>query len=162
MAVVPYRRQAAAEYAQQWAFSRNPRYYNFDQVGGDCTNFISQCIYAGCGIMNYKRDVGWYYNSAHDRAAAWSGVPYLYNFLTRNKGAGPFASVVSLESMMTGDVIQLGNSEGLWYHSLLVVDIAADGPLVATHTYDAYQRPLYDYVYDNARFLHIEGAREAY
>ena len=56
-----YDRTAVVEYAKKWAFSRNPKYYNFDSVGGDCTSFASQCIYAGSKKMNYKKDLGWYY-----------------------------------------------------------------------------------------------------
>ena len=41
------------EYANKWAFSRNPKYYNFDNIGGDCTSFVSQCILAGSNVMNY-------------------------------------------------------------------------------------------------------------
>ena len=48
-----YDREAAVEYANKWAYGRNPRFYDFSQLGGDCTNFASQCIYAGSGIMNY-------------------------------------------------------------------------------------------------------------
>ena len=41
-----YDRQKVIEYAKKWAYLRNPKYYNFDSVGGDCTSFASQCIYA--------------------------------------------------------------------------------------------------------------------
>ena len=37
---------AEIAYARKWAFSRNPAYYDFDDIGGDCTNFISQCLQA--------------------------------------------------------------------------------------------------------------------
>lgn len=50
-----YQREKAVEYAKKWAYRRNPKYYNYDGVGGDCTNFVSQCIYAGCKVMNYKK-----------------------------------------------------------------------------------------------------------
>lgn len=50
MRILEYDRQAAFEYAKKWAFRRNPRYYNFEKIGGDCTNFASQCIYAGAKI----------------------------------------------------------------------------------------------------------------
>lgn len=56
-----YDRRRAVEYALRWALSRNPEYYNFDNIGGDCTNFVSQCLYAGCRVMNYSGDDGWYY-----------------------------------------------------------------------------------------------------
>ena len=55
-----YNRKNVYEYAKKWAYGRNPRYYNFDPVGGDCTNFVSQCIYAGYGQMNYDKNNGWY------------------------------------------------------------------------------------------------------
>lgn len=41
-----YDRKKSIEYAKKWAYLRNPKYYNFDPVGGDCTSFASQCIYA--------------------------------------------------------------------------------------------------------------------
>lgn len=88
MRTIKYNRSAAVTYAKKWALSRNPRYYNFDGLGGDCTNFASQCVFAGSGVMNYTKDVGWYYNSPADRAAAWSGVRYLHTFLTTNRGVG--------------------------------------------------------------------------
>lgn len=54
--------------------------------GGDCTSFASQCIYAGSKVMNYNKNNGWYYNSGNDKSSSWSGVEFLYNFLTTNKG----------------------------------------------------------------------------
>ena len=48
-----YNRENAVAYAKKWAYGRNPKYYDFSDLGGDCTNFASQCIYAGSGIMNY-------------------------------------------------------------------------------------------------------------
>ena len=37
-----YDRDKVIEYAKKWAYSRNPQYYNYDGIGGDCTNFASQ------------------------------------------------------------------------------------------------------------------------
>ena len=48
-----YNRANAVAYAKKWAYGRNPKYYDFSDLGGDCTNFASQCIYAGSGVMNY-------------------------------------------------------------------------------------------------------------
>ncbi|MBP3352092.1 MAG: amidase domain-containing protein [Lachnospiraceae bacterium] len=53
MREITYNRTAAVYYARKWALGRNPAYYDFEEVGGDCTNFASQCIYAGAGVMNY-------------------------------------------------------------------------------------------------------------
>ena len=90
MQKIIYNREKAVAYAEKWALSRNPQYYDFDSLGGDCTNFISQCLYSGAGIMNYAPTFGWYYNSLNDRSPSWTSVEYLYNFITSNKSAGPF------------------------------------------------------------------------
>lgn len=63
MKQVVYNQNKAIEYARKWAYSRNPKYYNFDLIGGDCTNFVSQCIFEGCPIMNDTKDIGWYYKN---------------------------------------------------------------------------------------------------
>lgn len=154
-----YDRQAAYAYAEKWAFQRNPRFFKFDGIGGDCTNFISQCLLAGGAVMNYTKDIGWYYNSPTDRAAAWSSVAHLHNFLTRAHKRGPVASAAPLETLTIGDIIQLGNEFGKWYHTLLVTQLLGGEVYVSTHTYDAHLRPLSSYQYAQARGLHIEGIR---
>ena len=53
MELLPYRREEAEAYARYWAYGRNPDFYDYATIGGDCTNFASQCIYAGTGVMNY-------------------------------------------------------------------------------------------------------------
>ena len=149
-----YNREKAVAYANKWAFSRNPQYYNFDNLGGDCTNFISQCLYAGCGQMNYTKDTGWYYSSPSNRAAAWSGVEFLYRFLLSNKGAGPKAMELPPEQAEIGDIIQLSFNGLNFGHSLLVVETAPE-ILIATHTDDSLNRPLSTYNYAKARLLHV-------
>ncbi len=47
-------------YAHRWAYGRNPAFYDYEHLGGDCTNFASQCIYAGSGVMNFTPTFGWY------------------------------------------------------------------------------------------------------
>lgn len=43
----PYDRLEAVIYAHRWAYGRNPAFYDYEEIGGDCTNYASQCIYAG-------------------------------------------------------------------------------------------------------------------
>lgn len=161
---IGYNREKAVAYAHKWAYGRNPRYYNFDGIGGDCTNFASQVIYAGCGVMNYSRPLGWYYNSVNDRAPAWTGVEFLYNFLVSNKGVGPYAVKTGVESMQPGDIIQLKFSGSAFQHSPVVVQVGSpaqlDNILVAAHTFNADYRPITTYNWSDIRFLHILGARK--
>ena len=165
MSVLAYNRTLAVEYARKWAFSRNPAYYNFNGLGGDCTNFASQCLFAGAGVMNYTPDVGWFYRSLDDRAAAWTGVEYFYRFLTENaqrevgNGAGPFASVVDVSELEIGDFVQFGRTTGDFYHTPVVVGFRFDEPLLAAHSYDAFNRPLSSYTFERIRCLHILGVR---
>ena len=92
----PYDRAAAVNYAHQWAHGRNPAYYNFDGIGGDCTSFASQCLYAGAGVMNFTPTYGWYYRSLQDRAPAWTGVDTsIFRF--------------SMARMISGDRCRLSN-----------------------------------------------------
>ncbi len=154
-----YDRQAAVAYARRWALGRNPAYYDFENLGGDCTNFASQCLYAGAAVMNYTPTMGWYYRSVGDRAPAWSGVEYLYNFLINNRSVGPYARVVEQQEVQPGDLVQLGRANGDFYHSPVITSVSPT-ILVAAHSYDALDRPLDSYVYDTARFLHVVGVRK--
>ncbi len=155
--VAKYNRKKAVSYAKRWAFDRNTKYTDFSGMGGDCTNFASQCLYAGSGIINYTPVFGWYYKNINDRSPSWTGVEFLYNFLVSNRTRAVFASEVEIEYIMPGDIIQLGNAER-FYHTLVVV--SAENPndiYISTHTFNAYMRPLHSYQYERIRFLHIEG-----
>lgn len=153
-----YNRSAVVAYARKWALSRNPAYYDFENIGGDCTNFASQCIYAGAKVMNFAAVTGWFYRSVSDRTASWTGVEYLYDFLVNNRSVGPFAHVVSQSEAQPGDIVQLGTWDDDFYHSPVITAIRPQ-ILVAAHSYDAIDRPLSSYRYEKVRFIHIAGIR---
>lgn len=155
----PYIRENAVAYARKYAFSQNSLFGNFAGIGGNCTNFVSQCIYAGCCEMNYKPTFGWYYISLDDRSPSWTGVDYFYNFIIENADVGPFGRVATSDELEIGDVIQLAKNDEGYYHSLLVVGFNNEGLLVAAQTDNAYARPLSTYEYDYSRYIKILGAR---
>lgn len=166
MKIIEYNRQATLLYARTWAFMRNPAYYDFSMLGGDCTAFASQCLYAGSNVMNYTPVFGWYYNSPNDRAAAWTGVEFFYRFLIDNAtsegvglNTGPFAEEVQLNRLEIGDFIQLGRSNLDFYHTLVVVGFQNGIPLVAAHSYDVYNKLLTAYRFEQLRCLHILGVK---
>ena len=158
MRIFAYNRLAAVSYARRWALERNPMYYDFDEIGGDCTNFASQCIYAGARVMNYEPTYGWYYISPDDRSPSWTGVEFLYSFLVNNNSFGPFGRPVGQNQVQIGDIIQLGRADGTFYHSL-VVSATFPRILGCAHSDDYLNRPLSSYTYDNIRFIHIDGVR---
>lgn len=157
---VAYDRERALEYARRWAFDRNPIFYDFAGIGGDCTSFISQCVYAGCCEMNYSFENGWYYNNLQNRSPSWSGVSFFYDFITTNRSNGPFGTETTADGLKIGDVIQLQNVEGRFYHTLLVTGYARGTYLVSAHTDDAFDRRLDSYNYAGIRYLHILGIRK--
>lgn len=161
-----YDRAAVVRYAHKWAFGRNPLFYDYENLGGDCTNFASQCIFAGSGVMNFTPTFGWYYIDANEKAPAWTGVPYLWNFLTRTgMSLGPVGVPCDLEDLQPGDLIQLAFQEETYQHSPIVVSvgwpITPENVLLAAHTYDADNRPLSTYTWQNIRFVHIIGTVQA-
>ena len=160
MKLLEYNRQAAYDYAKKWALGRNPAFYDFSAIGGDCTNFASQFFYAGAGVLNYTPTFGCFYRSANDRTPSWTGVEFLYNFLVNNDGAGPFAKEVPLNELEVGDIVQLGRATGDFYHSPVVVGVRRGNIYVAAHSYDAFNRPLSSYRYEQARGIHILGVRK--
>ena len=159
LVVKDYNREHAVTYARRWALDRNPLYFDYTGIGGNCTSFVSQCLYAGSCTMNYTPVFGWYYLSAAERTASWTGVEYFYNFLTGNEEVGPFGREVSEGELQPGDVIQLGREESGYYHSLLVLSRGEQDILIAAQSDNALDRPLSTYTYDYARFLHIDGVR---
>ena len=161
MNIYPYDRQKAVDYALRWAMGRNPAYYDFEKIGGDCTNFASQCLYAGSGVMNWTPVSGWYYVSASQRSASWAGVEFLYQFLTENSGRGPYAILADAGSMQPGDLVQLRFHSGEpFMHCPVVLSVQEGNILVAAHTFDAVWRPLSSYSFQQARYLQIEGVRK--
>lgn len=160
-----YDRKKAVAYAHEWAYKRNPQYFDFSDIGGDCTNFASQCVLAGAGIMNYTPVYGWFYRSTNDRTASWTGVEYFYSFMTRNlDGPGPYMEEVPLKAILPGDIIQLKFDGDVFQHCPVVVSVGRNPSphniLLAAHTFDSDNRPLSSYQYTQLRPLRVAGIRK--
>lgn len=159
-----YDRYRAVEYAKKWAMSRNPIFENFTGVGGDCTNFVSQAVYAGSCEMNFTPTFGWYFRSLNDRAPAWTGVEAFYDFFTGSGDfapvtlrEGPFGYVTGVEYAQLGDVVQLADETGDFYHTLIITGFDGGELLVSGHSNDVLDRPLSSYTNASERIIHIIG-----
>lgn len=163
MKMQTYDRRAAVAYAHAWAYGRNPAFYDYEKLGGDCTNFASQCVFAGSSVMDFTPTYGWYYIDANNKAPAWTGVPYFYNYMTRTeKTVGPVAQESSIDLILPGDVVQLSFDGTTWNHTPVVVFVAGNKPetlYVAAHSYDVDFRPLSSYQYKKVRYIHFIGVR---
>lgn len=161
---IPYNREAAIAYARRWALSRNPAYYDYHTLGGDCTNFVSQCLHAGGAPMNYAKKLGWYYSGPSRHSYSWTAVHYLYEFLTRNKGIGPFGHEVKMKEAQPGDISQFAGTSSRFSHTQFILSVgnppSLENILIAAHTIDSLDRPLSTYKFLKIRFIHIDGLRK--
>ncbi|WP_442603014.1 amidase domain-containing protein [Paenibacillus sp. KN14-4R] len=142
---VSYSRDKVAQYAERWWDSYNPAYLKFEV---DCTNFVSQCLFAGGAPMNYtgKRDQGWWYVGKNYNQELWSFSWAVANALESyvphsNKGLrGKIVS--SPRELDIGDMISYDwEGDGKYTHSTVVVAKDDYGmPLVNAHTNNSRHR----------------------
>ena len=114
--------------------------------------------------MDFTPTFGWYFRSPSDRAPAWTSVESLFDFLTDSGDfagmdkQGPFALPVNDPSEIElGDVIQLADPSGDFYHTLMISGFTDDDILVCAQSDNALDRPLSTYPYSSLRILHILG-----
>ena len=163
-----YDRSAAARYAETYAHSRNPRYPNFDGNGGDCTNFVSQCL-ANANIPS-SNSGEWYCrknsSGGWNYGVNWIRVNGLHKYLTENGLASSNVySKNSLSSLSSkakvGDVLQLRNKNNhIYYHSIIINQISNGDIYYCAHSGDvrtgSYRiKILENYTCDKVRLLHI-------
>ncbi|MGL6106009.1 amidase domain-containing protein [Romboutsia sp.] len=149
-----YDRQAAVDYAQKWALSRNPKYMDYEDWGGDCTNFISQCLIAGRIPMdNIGENVlkKWYWYNDKLRTPTWTAAEPFYKYIVGNNNKnsenfGIYARNADYNELEIGDIAQLVY-EGRAYHSMIISKVILEGEylidyLECQHTYDLLDYPL--------------------
>lgn len=170
-----YNRDAAVAYAQQWWNKRNytTSYLAYDDFGGNCQNFASQCLYAGGIKMDYTgtHDQQWKFfdedlnnkATATGRSYSWTGVDMFYSYALINYKSGLVALTdVDYKYAEKGDIIHVG-AYYHWRHALLITDVLynADGTqqdiIVASNTADRWNYPLSAYIYTAPRLIHILG-----
>lgn len=163
---VVYRREEAVLYADRWWDGFNPEFAGFEV---DCTNYISQCLFAGGAPINYtgKREAGWWYKGYVGGQEAWSYSWSVANALERHlvhSSTGLRAEPLDRpEQLQPGDVIVYDwDGNGAYQHSTIVTAFDAGGmPLVNAHTTPSKHR-YWDYRDSYAwsentvyRFFHI-------
>ena len=143
-----YNYEEAISYARKYALNYNKEYKHFNNAGGDCTNFVCQCIHAG-GI---KTTSSW-----KPYSNAWIRVNELYYYLLR-KGIG--IDNTSSKSYNAGSIIQFyTNTKNYFSHSGLITTSLPNGDyLYCCHSYDKLDFPLsevYPIYLDKIRIIKI-------
>ncbi len=131
-----YYRPYAVFYAHRYALTPNPDYIDFNvSGGGDCTNFVSQCLYSGGvpmvnTIWPRTSSYDWYYffnNPGYDDdeySWPWTNAYSLYKHFSW--GSSGVAEQVEYDNELSlGDIVQIGSSEypNHAFHSMIVTKI---------------------------------------
>ncbi|MDR2044528.1 MAG: amidase domain-containing protein [Clostridium sp.] len=172
-----YSRTAAVSYAEQYYAdgSYNPDYPDWSASGGDCANFVSQCIHAGGKAYNVSAS-----SVSAAKAADWANW-YSYgntcnttNVSSTHRGANAFKSYwqskVSYSTFTSvgqasytygyqGDAISLLLPNGSAYHTLLIVgyDAANNDFIVSAHTHSTFTDKLSAYSPSNGFIIFSMG-----
>ena len=85
-----------------------------------------------------------------------TGAP---EFAAENGGTGPFGFPTTLDRVRPGDVIQLADEAGDFYHTLIVSKVEDGEIYICAHSNDALDRPLSSYNNASERAIMIAGAR---
>jgi len=135
-----YDRLAAVQYAERWWNNYNP---NFQRFSVDCTNFVSQCLYAGGAPMRGapSREEGWWYQGKK-WSFSWSVAHSLRWYLSGSTQGLRGKEVESAGELEPGDVICYDfEGDGRYDHTTFVVAKDAKGmPLVNAHTENSRHR----------------------
>lgn len=104
-----YNRVAAAQYALRWALDRNPKYRDFSANtggGGDCTNFISQALFAGGWTMTGGRgthDILSWYTSRTVTGLPWVSARAFVQFLQLSRRG----NICTEDELDIGDLVSM-------------------------------------------------------
>jgi hypothetical protein len=168
-----YNRSAALSYSYTYRSyaTKNTSYksmYYQDGYGGDCTNFVSQILYAGAPKMssNWKYDKKGTSTTNDDTwTNSWSVVGSLGNFLTTNTGIGPYGSVVPVTVtggyLKSGDVILVSSDGGSYYfHAVSAYQFVNGSLTIVGHDTDRFNYPISNYLLlYTLKFIRIDGWR---
>ncbi len=129
---IAYNRLKAVQYAERWWNSFNP---NYPQFTDDCTNYISQCLYAGGLPMWGKpnRSKGWWIEGKSNWSFSWTVA---HAFMLMLKAASWTKEVKNPAQLMIGDIICYDfEGDGRYNHNTIVTGKDEHGnPLVNAHT----------------------------
>lgn len=144
-------RKKAVEYADKYcgvarppdySFHYNDNYKNYNSLGGNCTNFVSQVIHNG----GMETSLSWNYNKG-EASKAWVNASEFNNYmLYSGRGTlianGTYEEVLeSTYKLLPGDYIAF-EKNGRVGHNAIVIGVDSKGyPLINTHNPDYYRVP---------------------
>ncbi len=125
-----YNAASAANYAIKWWNSFNMEWYNWEAEGyGDCTNFVSQCLYTGG--MSMTPD--WYWISRDNYNDSWT-TPHKLAVYLANQGY-KFVLFPTVSDISMGDVLFYDwDQDGTFDHAAICVNDSGDSRYICCHS----------------------------
>lgn len=164
-----YNRIGAKGYANKWWNGFNLHYNNFSGSGGDCANFVSQCLIAGgLSLHNGTNGNGYGVYPDTDRPTSYSNgtIPYCdyLNLHLKNYQETSITYVTNSNASVPaeitgGDVVIFGDKLGDKYkHAMIIVWDGASEVGLAGHSSSVWNRTFTDELayFSCATFYHIE------
>ena len=127
----PYERDSAVAYASEWIGKRNQEWSDFTGRGGNCQNFVSQCLLAGGIPIDIEGEPIWKWfgedlnerNDCEGNSSSWISVNGFYQYASTNRGYGLSAVPdAPYQEGVPGDILQMG-FPGNWNHVVLISEV---------------------------------------
>jgi hypothetical protein len=145
------RRRGAIEYADlycgasddsEYYFMYNKKYKNYNGIGGDCTNFVSQVLHEG---GKFKKSGGWNYDK--DGNHAWLNAQSFKDYLIYSgRGSvivyGTYDKVLKLSyKLLPGDIIAYEKNGKVAHNSVVTGADSRGYTMVNSHNTDRFKVP---------------------
>lgn len=166
-----YDRSKAKAHIDAYWKNYNPEYPSFQNGGGDCTNFVSQVLYAG-GMhwaddknpANHRKSANWYCkpgatskDSERRITFSWKiAAVFKAHWIHRVEAHSMYSYTEAISNMnelsgevFLGDLVQFCYSTGVPYHTLAITGYNRDPEynvrdiVLASHTIESNTRSLY-------------------
>lgn len=155
-----YNRTAAKNYAHAyWNSPNTSAWCDYTNNGGDCTNFVSQCLYAGGWTKqngSYCSNSVWYHNGAgycwntstvKNYSCSWTQANNMYSYLSNSSRV--YQASYPLSYYQIGDVVQLLSGSNA-FHTMLITKKEGTSTLYVTYrTATGYDQPRKDFLLSN-------------
>ena len=137
----------AIAYADKYCINYNGSYNSYKGRGGDCANFVSQCLYAG----GFKQDSVWYRHSV-----AWINV---MKQIAHFKAYGTFLNANN-SNLIKGNPIYFDwNGDGVYDHATICVGRNSNGvAILDSHTKDLYHATWNNWSFRKAGTIQLRGS----
>ena len=170
-----YDRQAATDYANYWWDGRNTMngeksqtsynttwgtpYYNYNGLGGDCANFVSQCLIAGgLDLTLGANGNGLGVDDNNCITGVYELVTHLKNYQRTEYYFSSNAAADVFSNTDAGDPVLLGQPGDNYIHSVFCAEVDGSQNLYNSHSSDYYQVDITTWnTLTHAHYFHIKG-----